>query len=259
MFKKTLIPLVILVIIAGGILYVRRSFSPGERQDLIEEVEAMMPTLPVRKATSTAKNTTATTTAVTKKIEHAVPFTSQAPLFQWEDGRFQDGCEEASALMAIAWARGTKLGGAQAVTAEIIKMVEFQEKAPGGYQPDLSTHDTYELIKNYFNYSKVSFHENVTANDVIRELAAGNVIVAPVNGRALNNPYFTPPGPLYHMLVIVGYNPATKEFITNDPGTRLGAKFRYPVATFMKALRDYPTGHHEPILGDLKRMVVVSK
>ena len=35
-----------------------------------------------------------------------VPFTSQAPSGQWDNPVYQDGCEEAAALMAVYWAEG---------------------------------------------------------------------------------------------------------------------------------------------------------
>ncbi|MSU75354.1 MAG: hypothetical protein EXS55_02470 [Candidatus Magasanikbacteria bacterium] len=252
MFKKYFI-IVVVSAVMGTLVYARTSLSPGERQDLIEEVESV-----ILAVTSSAPVATSTT-AITKKIEQPVPFTSQAPLAQWKDRQFQDGCEEASALMAVAWARGAKLGGPDSVTADILKMIAFETNSPSGYSPDVSANDTAEIIKNYFNYSNVSVRENVTSDDLISELHNGHVIITPVNGRLLNNPNFTAPGPLYHMLVIIGYNPATKEFITNDPGTRNGAKYRYPVSTFMAALRDYPSGHHEEIEENIKRIIVVSK
>jgi hypothetical protein len=59
------------------------------------------------------------------------------------------------------------------------------------------------------------------------------------------------------MLVIRGYDPATKEFITNDPGTRKGEGYRYPEQIIYAAWRDYPSGDHEPILNINKNMIVV--
>lgn len=59
----------------------------------------------------------------------------------------------------------------------------------------------------------------------------------------LGNPYFTPPGPIYHMLVIKGYN--LTEFITNDPGTRRGADYVYSYQTLMKAIHDWNNGNVE--------------
>ncbi len=263
MAKKYFIFIALIIILIGIFLFVRVSFSPGERQDLIDEVEAIIPAVTsshkVSSPTASAQSGFNSPVLNRKKIEQNVPFTSQAPLFQWSDGRFQDGCEEASAVMAMAWVHGTKLGSPETVTDEILKMIDFEGQSAAGYQPDLSAADTAKLIKDYWHYSGVTVRENVNAQDLIDELSRGKILVSPVNGRLLNNPNFTAPGPLYHMLVVLGYNPATSEFITNDPGTRRGSRYRYGVDTFMNALRDYPSGHHEAIVENIKRIIVVSK
>lgn len=203
--------------------------------------------------------TNATTTPpVTKKIQQSVPFTSQAPFGQWKEEIFQDGCEEASALMAMSWVQGTVLD-AKNVSLDIRKLVDFEKHSPTGYRPDLSASDTAELIKSYFHYPSVTVREIQYAKDIISELAKGNIIIAPMNGQLLHNPYYSPPGPPYHMLVVIGYDPTRDEFITNDPGTRHGAQFHYPSIIFMKALRDYPSGHNRPRTKIIKRIIVVRK
>ncbi len=81
---------------------------------------------------------------------------------------------------------------------------------------------------------------------MISELKNGRVIIAPMNGQALKNPNFTAPGPINHMLLIRGYDPIKKTFITNDPGTRNGELYEYEENLLYSALRTYPTGYHEP-------------
>jgi len=80
-----------------------------------------------------------------------------------------------------------------------------------------------------------------------------------MNGQALGNPNFTPPGPEYHFLLIRGYNPSTDTFITNDPGTRNGELYKYSSDTLFNAIRDYPTGDHLPITSTRKAMIVILK
>ena len=88
-------------------------------------------------------------------------------------------------------------------------------------------------------------------------MSRGSLVLVPAFGQILGNPYFTPPGPATHMLVIRGYDETTKEFITNDPGTRRGEGYRYSYAALVRAIRDYPTGDHEPVPTLEKRMIVV--
>jgi len=80
-----------------------------------------------------------------------------------------------------------------------------------------------------------------------------------MNGQKLKNPFFTPPGPLEHMIVIIGYDYQTNEFITNDSGTKHGQNYRYKENILFEALRDYPTGNHKPIIDIQKNIIIVQK
>ena len=62
-----------------------------------------------------------------------------------------------------------------------------------------------------------------------------------------------------HMLLVIGYDPNTDEFITNENGTRHGKSYRYKTSVFEDALQDYPTGFHLPIERIEKNMIVIGK
>lgn len=191
-----------------------------------------------------------------ERVVQTVPFAAQAPFGDWSDVRQQDGCEEASALMAVRWARGETLTNTAAL-AEIIAAADYQKKEFDEFR-DTSAQDTAtRIIKGYFGHDGARVATDVTVADIKTALAAGNVVIAPFDGQLLHNPNFTPPGPIRHMAVIIGYDDATDEFIVNDPGTRRGAAYRYPMTTLFTALRDYPTGHHEPITSLDKTIIIV--
>lgn len=195
---------------------------------------------------------------ISDKILLNVPFTAQAPFGGWTDQRQEDGCEEASALMAVKWARNEKLTSDQALK-EILGSSDYTQKKYGEYR-DISTTDTINwIIKDYFNYQKTTLIKNASMQRIIDELNKGNVILAPMNGQILHNPYFVPPGPPNHMLVIRGYDPVKKVFITNDPGTRRGELYEYSYNTLYDAIRAYPTGSHELIEKIEKDIIVVWK
>lgn len=190
-----------------------------------------------------------------------VPFTSQAPFAQWSDSRQQDGCEEAGAVMAMAWVKDQKtLSKAEAKKA-IINISDFELKKYGEYR-DVSLEDLRKWVFiDYFKYDakKVRVVEKITLADIKKELAKGNLVLAPADGRALKNPYFTAPGPERHVLLIKGYDQKKKQFITNDAGTRRGENYRYSETVLFKAIRAYPTGYHLPIKKVEKKMLVVEK
>ncbi len=189
-------------------------------------------------------------------VLYEVPFTSQAPFGEWYDPKQQDGCEEASALMAVKWARGENLDR-NIAKDEIISISDYQALYYQEYR-DTSAADTKErIINKYFEYEDAEIKNNILISDIINELDSGNIIITPMNGRALGNPYFTPPGPDRHMLVIIGYDREKREFITNDPGTKRGENYHYNMEVLYNAIRDYPTGFHEEIIEVKKNMIVV--
>ncbi|MEI8361216.1 MAG: C39 family peptidase [bacterium] len=187
-----------------------------------------------------------------------VAFTSQAPTGNWSDQRFQDGCEEASSLMAVAWARNQKITKSSALDF-IKKSSGFTQKKYGEYR-DLSASSTEKwIINDYLNYKKTKIYKNVSREKIVEIIKSGNIIIAPMNGQLLRNPFFTGSGPLHHMLLITGYDNREKTFITNDPGTKRGENYQYAEKILYAALADYPTGYHKK--NDLveKNIIVVYK
>lgn len=199
-----------------------------------------------------------TTLVLPPRVLHEVPFTSQAPTGNWSDPLYQDGCEEASILMAMRWVQG---GGAITVNEALaeIKALSDYNNAQYGFYLDVSAADTTRLLREYYNHSPVELTREVTVERIKAELAAGNLLIMPMNGRAIpNNPY-TPPGPERHMLLVVGYDTATNEIITNDPGTKFGYQKRYAMPGFIAAVRDYTSGYHQPIGAGQPAMIIIRK
>lgn len=193
-----------------------------------------------------------------KIVAHDVPFTPQAPFGEWSDLRQQDGCEEASVIMAMHWVKGEELSYENA-REEIIAMSNYELEKYGSYK-DTSAHDTVErLFKDYYAYDKVEFKEYISVDDILNALYAEKLVIVPVNGRKLGNPYFTLPGPLIHMLLIKGYDPETEEFITNEPGTRHGESYRYDKEILYNAIRNYNTGNHLEVVTEDKVIIVIEK
>jgi len=197
-------------------------------------------------------------TSTGTKVLQAVPFTSQAPYGGWSDLRQEDGCEEASSIMAVKWALGESLSPAEALKG-ILGSSDYTLKKYKEYR-DISVTDTVNwIIKDYFNYPNASVKKDITKEEIIAELDKGHIIIAPVNGQLVGNPNYKQPGPPNHMILIRGYDPVKNVFITNDPGTRRGELYEYNTDVFYKAIRAYNTGWREPIAKVLKDVIVVSK
>ncbi|HQB76486.1 MAG TPA: C39 family peptidase [bacterium] len=189
----------------------------------------------------------------------SVPFLSQAPLANWEDARQQDGCEEAGALMAMAWARGEIDTSPKASEKAIIALADWQQEKYGEHRDVYIDDVAVRIFQDYFHYDKVKTQVIIDKNDLISALKEGKLILAPVNGQALHNPNFKAPGPERHLVVIIGYDNKTDEFITNDPGTRRGASYRYSSEILFPAIRAYPSGYHQPLVGVEKKVLLVEK
>lgn len=170
------------------------------------------------------------------EINLAVPFTPQAPDAKW-DPPYKEFCEEASILMAASYVQSKAIPSADFADQAMWAIKAFEENRFGYYE-DTTAEETAVVLREYFKIDSVTLLENPSVDELKRALSAGKLVLLPAAGRLLGNPYYTAPGPLYHMLVIKGYT-AEGKFITNDPGTRRGADFLYSPETLMNAMHDW--------------------
>lgn len=198
---------------------------------------------------------------IAKEIKEDVPFVVQAPFKNWDDPIFQNACEEASIVMAMGWINGVKSLSPAEAKKQILDIVGFEDKN-FGYNTDTDVFDVEKIFKNFFKYEDVSVGEGIDLDDIKEALQQGNIVIIPAFGQELENPYYVAPGPVAHMLVITGYDPATKEFITNDPGTQRGKDYRYKEDVLFYAIWSYPSGQNVPMIPSKilkKAMIVIRK
>jgi hypothetical protein len=186
---------------------------------------------------------------IPSSINLKVPFTSQAPFGLWLKYPFSHTCEEASVLMAHYYLNGSINTDQNTVKQDLVSMVNF-ENEKYGFSNDTDAEQTAQLIRDYYGYN-VRLVYNPSTEDIKKELASGNPVIAPTLGKLLGNPHFTPPGPLYHMLVIKGYD--ADGFITNDPGTSFGADYKYSYKVLQNAVRDFDLKN----TGDAKAVILI--
>lgn len=167
-------------------------------------------------------------------LDNKVQFASQAPLANWELP-YQEACEEASMITVSYFFEKNDLTS-EKMDEEIKKLVDWEIQYFNTYT-DTNAQEVAKIIEKYFGL-QVEIIEEVTVESIKKELAKGNLIIAPFAGRMLGNPNFTEPGPLFHMLVIRGYD--RNEFITNDVGTRKGEGYKYDYNVLLEAIHDLP-------------------
>ncbi len=184
-------------------------------------------------------------------VNLGIPFICQAPYSIWDE-LHNHACEEAAIIMVYYYLTEKDLSR-EIGEKEILNMVDWQIKNWGKIF-DLNAEQIVQLFKNYFNYENIELVYDFAVEDIKKELARGNPIIVPAAGRTLRNPYFTPPGPLYHILVVKGYDGEKSEFIVNDPGIGRGADFRYNYQVLENAIHDFNNGD---VLNGRKVMIVV--
>ncbi len=182
----------------------------------------------------------------------ALPFTSQAPTGNW-DVVHEDTCEEASVHMVVEYFGGTPAGTMDTTTADnaMLNLVAYEDANGYGYSVSLA--ELQAIILDYYDGAyTVEITEEPSADDLRAYIADGFPVIVPAAGRMLGNPFFTGEGPLYHMLVLRGYEDG--RFITNDPGTRHGENYTYTEDVLMNAIHDWNNG--DPTTGPSRVLVM---
>lgn len=171
-----------------------------------------------------------------------VPFVSQAPTRSWVQP-YQDACEEAALLAAYLWQQGRTPSRAE-IHAELLELVETgqQEHGHGG---SISARKMVELFHDAYGEEGIRLVPSATVEDVKDALAKGQVVLLPMAGRRLQGPFYQPPGPLYHALLVRGYDEEEGVFIVNDPGTNTkGEAFRFSEAAIARSWNDWDDERH---------------
>ncbi len=180
-----------------------------------------------------------------------VPFTSQAPLVNW-DKAHDEACEEAAALMVEAYWRDQAFPDKAATDAKLLA-IEAWETQRFGYYESTTVEETVIMLKEYFKLTDVDIISNPAVDQLKRFIFEGKPVLMPAAGRLLGNPNFRSPGPVFHYLVLKGYT--ADSFITNDPGTRKGADYVYSIETIMNAMHDWNGGD---VTNGRKAVIVVN-
>lgn len=180
----------------------------------------------------------------------AVPFTSQAPFAVW-DTVHEDTCEEASILMVAKYFDGVSTNlDPQATDDTLLAMVDAETKA--GLSTSLTAAELGSFTESYFVTLDAKVIEDPTIDEIKNYVRKGIPVIVPAAGRELGNPFYAGEGPLYHYVVIRGFD--DDNFITNDPGTRRGENYTYAQSVIMSAMGDWNNG--DPVNG-AKRILIL--
>jgi len=186
---------------------------------------------------NTNSNLNANSAAQTLSAEYNlnVAFTSQAPFAAWDQDH-EEFCEEAAVLMVGRYWKNLGIKDKADAEAALQELKTWEIDNLGFYY-DTTAAETATIFTGLYGLT-YDLVEDPTVSTIKRAVAADKPVIVPTDGRALGNPNFRQPGPVYHNLVIKGYTDDGK-FITNDPGTRKGADYVYDESVVMDAMHDW--------------------
>lgn len=229
--------------------------TSSDRENAVEDMQVSK-TMPQQETASTEKTDDIDRVSELKSVfVSGVPFVVQAPGGDWANPRYQDGCEEASMLMAMRWAKNEKIENTKSA---LDALSQLMEETLGTFY-DTSVEDTFLFARGALGDEYVNLETTATIHSMRDALARNQILVVATNGQKLGNPNYTSPGPEYHMLVVIGYDANTDEFIVNDPGTIRGEGYRYKTDILFSAMQNYKTGRHSGTLPNEKPMIVFSQ
>ncbi len=245
--KIIIIICILAVIIFAGVVFSNHLFKAREPMSEIfqPKISVTIPDKNIPPKNIQEENTQPITTPVAiennnqaptilSEVNLNIPFQPQAPFADWAEP-YQDACEEASIIMVDHYLRGVGLSK-QEMKDEIDQMVAWQTQK-WDWHKNLTVEEVKIVAAEFYKY-KTEIITDLTIKKIKTQLSLGRPVVVPATGRDLGNPYYTPPGPIYHMLVIKGYD-ANGNFITNDPGTKRGADYSYNESVLLPAIRDW--------------------
>jgi len=232
------------------VIFHKKAEAPIEKKEIVIEKEESV-IIEENISQEEEKIEIATDNNIPNKIFIEVPFTTQAPFANW-DIYHEEACEEAAIIMLKYFVDGKSLTP-EIAEKEIQQLISHETKTYGKYE-DSSALEITQLAGDYYGINNLKVIYDFSAEDLKKYLSLGTPIIVPAAGRLLGNPNFKAPGPLYHVLVLVGYDDDI--IITNDPGTKNGEGYRYNIKTLYNAIHDF-SGNLAEIEQGRKAMIVL--
>lgn len=248
--KRTRITLWIVVLfvllLGGGALYFHKSliawYTSTEQSYLNEKEKPMeshswnegMLDYSIYNTNKTSSSGSTIPSNIPDKYNLSMEFHSQAPLLNW-DYFHEEMCEEASILLVLNYFDNVSMTN-QEFDDALQKMKEEEERNIGVWE-STTVSQMKRFIETAYPSYRVEIIDNITQEQIEQYLASNIPVLLPMSGRTIGNPFYKPPGPIYHVLVIKGYTKT--HFITNDVGTKRGKDFFYTKEIIMNNIHDW--------------------
>lgn len=243
---------ILIIVLAGG-YFINRKFS--QKDQLLSAEISPIPSVVASPTPSPEEEESPSLQAQEIPESYLIknfPFQPQAPFAVWDE-LHDEACEEAAVILVQWWNENKSSILAQRMDEEILKMVDWQVKTWGAHK-DLTVKETAELAQEFYGL-KLTPKYGIDIETIKKAVSKNQPVIVPTAGRLLGNPYYRQPGPIYHMLVIIGYEGRT--IITQDIGTKRGEHYRYNEKILFNAIHDW-NGSPEAIEQGQKAMLTLS-
>jgi len=172
-------------------------------------------------------------------IKLKVPYTSEVPTGQWIKP-WNNACEEASIIMVESYYFGYESMDKKTAIKYMNPLFAIENKI-FGYNADTNAAETAKLINDHTSFEAV-VKDNPTLEEIKEQLRANHPVITLHYAKNIPNKnyHFRADGSYYHVIVLVGFDDNTKEFIVNDSGDdKTGAFHRYSYDIVMDSLHDF--------------------
>lgn len=173
------------------------------------------------------------------EVTLAVPYVSEAPEGVWS-GPWINGCEESSITMIEYYYRSHAAVSIPMAKENMQKLFAMQDEIWGS-NADADAYRTDYLITHQSSFNS-EIVTNPTLEQIKTELQQKRPVISFHYGKDLHNPNipFATYGSYYHVIVLIGYDDETQEFIAHDNGDHpTGEQHRYSYDTIMNSLGDF--------------------
>ena len=229
--KAGILSFFILAVLAAGIFLASKYFFSQEA--VVNREKDALPSAVAQNSVPIV-SAQATSTRVPDQINWDVPFTSQAPNANW-DLTHEEACEEAALLMAQKYFEKDGFTSPDDAETGLQGIISWENKYLGFFE-STTAEQTAQVARGALGL-KAEVIDTPSVSEIKAVLASGKLLILPEAGQQIGNPFYTAPGPLYHMLLLKGYT--ADQFITNDAGTKRGENYPYPFKTVLDANHDW--------------------
>ncbi len=174
-----------------------------------------------------------------KSIVLNVPYVSEAPDGNWT-GSWINTCEESSITMVHRFYQGESTTTI-AESKEFMTILFKEQKKLYGSDANSNSERTLDLIKKFADFNG-EIVTDPTIDNIKNEIKKGRPVISMHYGTDLQNPNipFMATGSAFHVIVVIGFNDETQQFITHDNGdAKDGINHAYSYDIFMNSLHDY--------------------